>query len=144
METSDMLIDAIKAFEGFCPTADRCPAGVWTIGYGHTGGVRRGDSVTEEEAERLLRTDVAAAAAEVKALDVAHTQGELDALTDFVFNLGPGALRRSTLLKKIRAGDEEEEIRQEFMRWVYAGGRKLAGLVKRRAWEAERFFSIDN
>ena len=141
MTPSNILIEALKAFEGFRPKAYRCPAGVWTIGYGHTGGVRSGQLITREEADRVLRADAAKAAAAVTELGVVKTQGQLDALTDFVFNLGAAALRSSTLLRVIRANADERCVRREFMRWVYAGGRPLQGLAKRRAWEADRFFS---
>ena len=144
MKPSEILIEAIKSFEGYCPVAERCPAGVWTVGWGHTGGMRRGQSVTAPEAERLLRADADSAARAVQRLWTPCTQGQLDALTDFVFNLGPSALAGSTLLRKIRRGEPEAAIRREFARWVYAGSRRLPGLVKRRAWEAERFFQIDN
>lgn len=141
MTPSNILIEALKRFEGFRPKAYRCPAGVWTIGYGHTDGVRSGQLITREEADRVLRADAAKAAAAVAELGVVETQGQLDALTDFVFNLGVAALRSSTLLRVIRANADERCVRREFMRWVYAGGRPLRGLAKRRAWEADRFFS---
>ena len=77
---------------------------------------------------------------QVKALNVAHTEGQLDALVSFAFNLGITRLRNSTLLKLIREGARKNAIKQEFKRWVYARGRKLHGLELRREWEAKRFF----
>lgn len=78
----------------------------------------------------------------VDQLGVPLTQCQFDALVDFAYNLGLDALRRSTLLTKIRLGASEAEIRKEFMRWVNAGGKRLPGLVRRREWEANRFFEV--
>ena len=89
----------------------------------------------------LLREDIERAAKQVLKLGVCRTQGQLDALTSFVFNLGIGQLRKSTLLRVIKRQGSDEEIRREFMRWVYAGGKKMPGLERRRSWEAERFLS---
>jgi len=102
--------------------------------------VRSGDHITEWYADELLRQDVAEVEQQVKSLHVARTQGQLDALVSFAFNLGIGALRRSTLLKVIRRGGSMREVKGEFRRWVYADGKKLKGLVKRREWESQRFF----
>lgn len=146
MKASNTLIEAIKRFEGFRSTAYRCPAGVWTVGYGHTVGVKRGDKMTEGEAERQLRRDLAEYEAFVEKLGVTERQNKFDALVDFAYNLGCDALAGSTLLKKIRACAPDAEVRAEFMRWVHATvagkKRKLDGLVKRRKWEADRFFNI--
>lgn len=146
MKASNSLIEAIKRFEGFRSTAYRCPAGVWTVGYGHTAGVKRGDKMTEGEAERQLRRDLAEYEAFVDKLGVTERQNKFDALVDFAYNLGCDALEGSTLLKKIRACAPAAEVRAEFMKWVYATvagkKRKLEGLVKRRKWEADRFFNI--
>ncbi|MBY4725720.1 MULTISPECIES: lysozyme [Burkholderia] len=138
-----------EQFEGCRLTAYQDSVGVWTIGYGHTGpDVYRGLTITQERAEQLLLQDVAKAAAAVNrlvTLDRAGdadtdglpdlTQDEFDALVDFTFNLGAGRLANSTLLKKLNAGDIEGAA-AEFPKWVYAGGKVLAGLVKRR--DAER------
>ena len=96
----------IREFEGLRLEAYKCPAGVLTIGYGHTSGVKEGMSITEAEAEQLLDADVESAAAQVKsAVKVELNANQLDALIDFVFNLGIGNLRSSTLLKKLNARD---------------------------------------
>ena len=115
-------------------------AGVWTIGYGHTKNVRQGDKISEYWAKELLMQDVAEVEREVKALGVAKTQGQFDALVSFAFNLGIGNLKRSTLLKCIREGRSMREIKRQFMRWVVAGGKRVKGLERRRAWEVKRFF----
>lgn len=141
MRASDVLIEALKGFEGCRLRAYKCPAGVWTIGYGHTRGVKEGQVITPAQAESLLRGDLRVYEGGVERLGVPLTQGRFDALVDFAYNLGLDALGRSTLLTKIRLGAGEEEIRGEFMRWVNAGGRRLPGLVRRRKWEADRFFA---
>lgn len=140
MRTSDIAFEKIKEFEGLNLTAYRCPAGVWTIGYGHTRGVRKGQTITEAQAESLLRGDILPCEEYVRSLGLNLTQGQFDALVDFAFNLGIGALGNSTLLQKVRCKADEQEIRMQFGRWVYAGEKKLEGLVRRRAWEANRYF----
>ena len=144
MKASESLIQKLKEFEGLRLIAYRDAAGVPTIGYGHTRGVKMGDRLTVYWADQLLRKDVAKVAYEVMQLGVVHTQGQLDALTSFAFNLGIGRLIRSSLLKTIRNGGSMHQIRKEFGRWTYANGHKLKGLEKRRKWEAERFFENDS
>ena len=145
MKASEILINKLKEFEGLRLTAYKCPAGVWTIGYGHTEGVTAGMKINEAAATAFLRQDLRKYEADVERLGLNLTQGEADALIDFCYNLGSGRLRTSTLLKKIKVGNRDKEsITKEFMRWntaVVGGKRKvLAGLTKRRAWEAQRFF----
>lgn len=142
MKASRILIQKIKEFEGFRAEAYKCPAGVWTIGYGHTAGVKKGDKITEAEAEKMLLRDLITYEAFVERLNVSQKQEKFDALVDFAFNLGCDALERSTLLRKIRAGKPDQEVREQFMRWVYAGKKKLPGLVTRRKWEADRYFNL--
>lgn len=140
MKSSDLLLNKIIDFEGCKLTAYRCPAGVWTIGVGHTRGVKQGQKITEAQAISLLKGDLLPCENYVNNLGVCKTQGQFDALVDFCFNLGTGAFGRSTLLKFIRQGKSEQYIRGEFAKWVKSGGKTLAGLVKRRAWEADRYF----
>ena len=123
METSNLLLQKLMEFEGCRLEAYRDAAGVLTIGYGHTHDVREGDRISEYWARELLREDIERAAKQVLKLGVCRTQGQLDALTSFVFNLGIGQLRKSTLLRVIKRQGSDEEIRREFMRWVYAGGK---------------------
>ncbi len=141
MSISDEGLAVIKEAEGFRGKAYLCPAGVWTIGYGHTGGVTAGQTVSRTEAERLLRADVAATERGVSALAadasaVKLSQGQFDALVSFAFNVGLDALRRSALWRKVAKDPADATIATEFGKWVYAGGRKLPGLIKRRAKEA--------
>lgn len=143
MKVSDSLIKQLMTFEGLSLEAYEDAAGVPTIGYGHTGGVKMGDRISEYWAKELLLADIAVAERAVDSLELDLTQGQLDALVSFTFNLGFGRLKSSTLLKVIRQGGSMRQIRREFMRWVHAGGRRLKGLEKRRAWEADRFFASD-
>ena len=99
-----------------------------------------GDRISEYWAKELLRDDIDEAERQVKELKVARNEAQLDALTSFVFNLGIERLKESTLLKVIREGGSKADIKREFKRWVYAGGKKLKGLEVRREWEAKRFF----
>ena len=141
MEASEILIEKLKEFEGFRRDAYRDVTGVLTIGYGHTGSdVREGDRLTTYAAEELLLMDLREHERAVRQLKVAHTQGQFDALVSFVFNVGIGRLNRSALLKVIRNGGSKAQITREFKRWVFAGGHRMPGLVKRREWEARRFF----
>lgn len=143
MKASARLINAIKGFEGFRGKAYRCPAGVWTVGYGHTKGVKAGTTITPYQAELLLREDLAQYENAVNGLGVACTQGQFDALVDFAYNCGTGNLLSSTLLKRIKTGGTEAQIRYEFSRWNKANGKPLAGLTKRRLWEANRYYETD-
>lgn len=141
MEASEILIEKLKEFEGFRRDAYRDVTGVLTIGYGHTGSdVREGDRLTTYAAEELLLLDLREHERAVRRLKVAHTQGQFDALVSFAFNVGIGRLNRSALLKVIRNGGSKAQITREFKRWVFAGGQRMPGLVKRREWEAKRFF----
>ena len=142
MDISYMLLDKLKEFEGLRLETYRCAGGKLTIGYGHTGSdVREGDKISQYWAEELLKADVAKVAEQVQRMGVAHTQGQFDALVSFAFNIGVERLRTSKLLRLIRRQDSYRNIKAEFKRWVFAGGRKLAGLEHRREWEADRFFS---
>ena len=134
-------MEKLMEFEGCRLEAYFDEAGVLTIGYGHTKDVREGDRISEYWARNLLKEDIEKAQAQVVKLGVCRTQGQLDALTSFVFNLGFQRLRKSTLLRVIKRKGSDEEIRREFKRWVYAGGKKMPGLERRRSWEAERFLS---
>ena len=141
MEASEILIEKLKEFEGFRRDAYRDVTGVLTIGYGHTGSdVREGDRLTTYAAEELLLMDLREHERAVRRLKVAHTQGQFDALVSFAFNVGIGRLNRSALLRTIRNGGSKAQITREFKRWVFAGGQPQPGLVKRREWEARRFF----
>ena len=138
--TSELLFAKLKEFEGLRLKAYQDAAGVWTIGYGHTHNVRRGDVISQFYAEEMLRLDILQCQRQVLRLGVCTTQGQLDALVSFVFNMGIGRLQKSTLLGCIRRHADGEVIREQFLRWVLGDGRRLPGLVKRRTWECQRFF----
>ena len=136
MNISEQGIDIIKQFEGCRLHAYDDGVGVLTIGYGHTTGVHWGDVITQDEADALLQEDLDDFELCVNNLvDAPLTQPQFDALVSFAFNVGCGALRRSTLLKRLNANDYEGAANQ-LLRWNRGGGRVLKGLVRRR--EAER------
>ena len=141
MKTSDKGIDFIKRHEALRLNAYLDAAGVWTIGYGHTGGVNSGDVISEKQAEEFLRADLATAERALNSTRLQLNQNQFDALVSFVFNLGAGNFARSTLLRKIKSNPNDPTIRKEFERWVYAGGKVLNGLVRRRREEADLYFS---
>lgn len=137
---SDAGLALMKSFEGLRLSAYQDVAGVWTIGYGHTGAdVHAGQIITDFVAEALLRTDVAPCVTCVNtAAKVQLTQNQFDALVDFAYNAGRGNLLKSTLLQKVNLGDFAGAAAQ-FGLWVYAGGQQQPGLVRRRAAEAALF-----
>ena len=143
MKTSELAKAEIKEMEGLRLEAYRCPSGVLTIGYGHTGtDVTKGMKITQARADALFDGDIARTERDVDmALGMANvSQCQYDALVSFTYNLGAGNLRKSTLLKKVKSYPGNPSIRDEFRRWVYSKGKRLPGLVKRRDWEASRYF----
>ena len=145
-KTSNRGVELIKEFEGCRLTAYRCSAGVLTIGYGHTGTVdgkliASGMTITVAKATELLKKDLAEFEAAINSsVTVPITQNMFDALVSFSFNVGAGALRRSTLLKKLNAKDYNGAA-AEFPLWNKAGGTVLNGLVRRRKAEKELFLT---
>ena len=142
LRASNLLIQKLKEFEGlrlvaYKPTkAERW----WTIGYGHSAGdVRAGMRITEGNAEELLKRDLFFVEKFINGIPKVKTQGQFDALVSFTYNVGVGNLKKSTLLKKIMHDTPTAEIQREFMKWVYSGGKRLDGLVKRRRWDAQRW-----
>lgn len=129
----------IRRFEGFSAKPYLCPAGMLTVGYGHV--IREGEDflksgITRQEADLILEHDVDLTLVSVKRLvPILLTAGQMAALLSFTFNLGAGALQRSTLRRKILRG-EHAEVPAEFRKWVWAGDRKLKGLQRRREAEA--------
>ena len=141
MKASEKAYSLIRQFEGLRLKAYRCPAGVWTFGYGHTSGVVSGMVITKEQAEEFLSRDIATTENIVDAECMNLRQCQFDALVSFVFNVGGGNFRKSTLLKKIKANPDDNSIMDEFLRWVYAKGVVLPGLQKRRLAEMRLYFS---
>ena len=143
-KVSDICLKKIKEFEGFRGTAYYCPGGKLTYGYGHCGpDVRPGDVITEYWAEHLLKADLYDIEKQVDSLGLELNQPQFDALVSFAYNIGFYKLKTSTLMKTIKEGGSMHAIKKEFKRWVYAGGKVQPGLVKRREWEADRFFAPD-
>lgn len=137
MKTSPNGINLIKQFEGCALKAYLCPAGVWTIGYGHTGNVEKGDVITQFQADTLLVIDLQRFEKVINTEVIPKcelNQNEFDALISFIFNIGTGNFKSSTLYRKLCKGDKQGAA-DEFDKWIYAGKQKLAGLIKRRAAE---------
>lgn len=141
MRTSQTGINLIKQFESLRCEAYRCPAGIWTIGYGHTAGVRRGERIDARKAEQLLAEDLRQFEEVVSRECPDVNQNQFDALVSFVFNIGTGNFLKSTLLKCVKANPQNVNIRYEFSRWNKANGTVLAGLIRRRKAEADLYFS---
>lgn len=165
MKTSQKGIDMIKHFEGLHDgdlskiglQPKLCPAGYWTEGYGHlildekgkrlSGQANKAKAYacskihTEEQAVQALSTDLNLREKMIDSLSLELSQAQFDALVSFVYNLGFENLKESVLLKRIRNHSSESLIRFEFSRWKYASGVIMTGLIKRRAAEADMFFS---
>lgn len=148
MKISDACLSLIRTFEVLRTSAYKCPAGIWTIGYGHTANVTKDMKITQKEAERLLLSDLSYFEKAVSNLvkDVPCTQSQFDALVCISFNIGDGSLAASTLLKKFLAGDIQGAA-DEFLRWNKAASpdtRKkieVKGLTLRRQAERRLFLS---
>ena len=139
-------IDLIKRYEGFRPQAYQDSVGVWTIGYGTTRingqPVKAGMTITEDQALQLVQQEVNKLWSQIESiLKVKINDNQMNALVDFAYNLGFGSLKNSTLMRLVNESKFEEAANQ-FPRWVYAGGKVLPGLVKRR--EAERQLFLQN
>ena len=143
MKTSPKGIALIKEFEGLRLKAYQCPGGVWTIGYGHTAGVKPGIVITKAQAEEYLKADLIAFERYLNGLGLALNQNQFDALVSFIYNVGTGNFSNSTLLRKVRANPQDNSIMDEFLRWVYSKGRVLPGLQRRRLAEMKLYFSND-
>ncbi len=137
--TSKAGIGLIKKWEGCRTDAYKCPAGVWTIGYGHTATAKPDMMISHLDAEDLLREDLVRFEQAVASLvKVPLTQNQFDALVSFTYNVGTGAFRKSTLLVRVNA-KHYNKASQQFRRWVTANGKELPGLVKRREEEEALF-----
>jgi lysozyme len=148
MRASQNCIDLVKKYEGCFLKAYRDPIGIWTIGIGiikYPDGrkVKEGDVCTLKQAEEYLMHELNTKAIAIQHhfFNVAINQNKFDALLSFTYNLGVGALAKSTLLKKVKFNHNDPAIRGEFMKWVKAGGKVLKGLQSRRAAEADLYFT---
>lgn len=139
MKTSNNGINLIKKYEGCILIAYKCPSDCWTIGYGHTKNVKSGMAITKAQAESYLKQDLVAFENAVnKYVKVPLTQNQFDALVSFSFNCGAGALKTSTLLKKLNKKDYDGAA-DEFLKWNKSNGKVLSGLTKRRKDERSLF-----
>lgn len=141
MQLSEKGKILIKKYEGLKLSAYKCPAGVWTIGYGHTTGVFEGQKITSDQADDFFDNDIKQFEKIVLELcNVPLKQGQFDALVSFVYNVGKTAFANSTLLKLLNQ-KKYTAAGNEFSRWVYVRDKKLQGLVKRRIDERFLFFA---
>lgn len=132
-------LEMIKHFEGLELNAYQCAAGVWTIGYGHTKGVQKGMVISEDTANEMLVEELNEYENYINTLvNVELNQNQFDAMVSWVYNLGGGNLKASTLLKVLNAGDYAG-VPAQMMRWNKAGGKVLEGLTRRRQAEADLF-----
>ena len=134
-----LAVGFISSFEGCRLSAYKCSAGVWTIGFGHTKGVKEADVCTEDQAKAWLIDDIK----ETQTLlahyvNVPVSEGEFVALVSLAFNVGVGALMKSKLLRKLNAGDREGAA-EEFLDFDLANGKRIAGLTRRRKEEHDLF-----
>jgi len=149
MKTNRAGIELIKEFEGLRLTAYKCPAGVWTIGYGHTTSagppaVKSGMKITGEQASEILVTDlVTYEAAVMKALTRSPTENQFSAMVSLCYNIGAGAFTSSTVVKRFNSGDAEGAA-AAFRMWKKGGGKVLPGLVRRREAEIALFNAASN
>lgn len=141
MKTSESAKQAIGTFEGLKLEAYKCPSGIWTIGYGHTKGVYGGMRITKEQALTFLSSDLADVERNLNVQFPSISQNKFDALISLSFNIGIQAFNTSTLYRKAKVNIDDPSIRTEFMKWVHSKGRVLPGLVSRRTWEANLYFS---
>lgn len=141
LSVSQRLVDMIKGFEGFRQYPYTCPGGALTIGYGTTMKPGQYTSITKEQAEALLRRSISGFEKSVKSLvKVPLSQNQYEALVSFTYNVGAGALKRSTLLTKLNAGDYQGAA-DELLRFTKSKGKVLQGLVKRREKERALFLA---
>ena len=133
----------IKHFESCKLTAYQDSVGVWTIGWGHTAGVKKGDNWTQDEANDILLNDLEKFEGYVNQyVKVPLTQNQFDALVSWTFNLGPGNLKSSTMLTKLNEKNYDK-VPSQMKRWNKAGGKVLRGLERRRNAEAAMFSGKD-
>ncbi len=141
---SDTMLNALKNWEGLRTTAYKCPSGVWTIGYGHTGGVSAGQTITEAQAEQFLRQDLQSFENQVtnmaNSAGVQLSQGQFDALVSFAYNCGGGALQKSGILGMLKEG-KVDAAASKMNEYVHGGGQVLPGLVSRRKVESSWLYA---
>lgn len=145
MNPSTNCYNLIKSFEGLFLKAYADPIGIWTIGYGtivYPNGVKvkKGDVITQAQADEYLKHEIDQKSQGVNSLIQGLNQNQFDSLVSFAYNLGLGSLKKSTLLKKAKVNPSDPTIKAEFMKWTKAGGKVLKGLIRRRQEEANLYF----
>lgn len=143
MTTSNQGKNLIKEAEGLRLDAYRCPAGIPTIGWGHTKGVKLGQHITVQQAEDMLVEDIAPIERLLNGLKINFRQEQFDALVSWIFNFGEGKFKGSTMYKRIIANAKDEEITDQLVKWINTAGRPLLGLMKRRVAEANLFIGYE-
>jgi len=143
MNISQKGIDLIKKFEGCKLYAYRDSVGVLTIGIGHTKNVKAGMSITQQQAETFLKDDIKPIETLLNGMGINYTQNQFDALTSWIFNLGQGNFKSSTMYKYIVAKKSDIAITDQMVKWYNAGGKPLLGLKRRRVAEANMFLGRD-
>ena len=148
MKISPRGLELIKDFEGFSSTAYLCVAKIPTIGYGNTfytdgTKVKLGDQISRTDALKLLEVIANRDFADkiFPSIKVKVTQNQFDAMVSLAYNIGTGSFLKSTLLKKVNAGDFTG-AGEEFLRWNKAGGKEVLGLTRRRQREKQLFLSL--
>lgn len=147
MKLNKQGYDLIKQFEGLRLNAYQDSAGIWTIGYGNINyedftKVKKGDKVSQQRAEEIFKFFADRFARQVDAVITKPvTQNQFNAVVSLAYNIGISAFQKSTLLRKLNANPNDSTIRNEFLKWVNAGGKKIQGLVNRREKEARLYFT---
>ena len=142
MKISEKGLDLLKSYESLRLTAYRDSGGVLTIGWGHTKGVKEGDTCTLAEATQFLLDDVAEAEKAINKQNLNLNQNQYDALVSFVFNVGADAFKKSTLLKELKKNpNNQDNIKREFRRWNIDNGKIVDGLINRREKEINLYFA---
>lgn len=144
MKTSQKGIELIKKYEGCKLYAYRDSVGVLTIGFGHTKNVKAGMAITQQQAEQFLKEDISPIETVLNSLNINFTQGQFDSLVSWIFNLGVGNFKSSTMYKNIVARKSDDDITSQMVKWHNAGGKPLLGLKKRRCAEANMFLGRDS
>ena len=143
MKISDNGLSFIMKHEGLELESYLCPAGVWTIGVGHTGNIKKGMTITKEQAINYLKSDVTRFEKTINDFfkNKRLHQEQFDALVSLCFNLGPGAITNSRLGKRILGNEDQELIAKEWIEFCHIGRKTARGLLRRRAEEIAMFLS---
>jgi lysozyme len=142
LKTSEAAYKIIRKYESLRLVAYQCTSNKWTIGWGHTKGVKQGDRITKERAEILLVEDVRECEINLNKYRLPLSQNQYDALVSFTFNIGDKQFSTSTMLKKLKTNVDDPTIAHEFSRWIFSGGVVQNGLIKRRNEESALYFTV--